>query len=72
MMVEVIHWLSTICDEILTWMIEIWMEKQLVSDTNCNNIIPQFFLQEMTNNVGLTFSVGDTQPSFTNSSEQDN
>ena len=24
------------CDEILSWMIEIWMKNHLVSDSNCN------------------------------------
>ena len=33
---------------------------------------PQKKLQGMTNNVGLTFSVGDTIPRFTISIEQDN
>ena len=38
---ESIHWpkpyllLSTICDEILSWMIKIWMKNCLVSDNNC-------------------------------------
>ena len=31
---------------------------------------PQIFLQGMTDNVGLTFSVGDTIPQFTISIEQ--
>jgi hypothetical protein len=32
---------------------------------HCKSIIPQFCLQGMTHNVGLTFSVGDTIPRFT-------
>ena len=28
--------LSSTCDEILSWMIEIWMENPLVSNSNCN------------------------------------
>jgi hypothetical protein len=36
------------------------------------SIIPQFFLQGMTNSVGLTISVNDTTPWFTISIEQDN
>ena len=34
---------STTCDEILSWMIEIWMQKHLIRDNNCNTenlIIP--------------------------------
>ena len=27
------------CDEMLSWMIEIWMESLLVSDSNCNTVI---------------------------------
>ena len=44
MMDEFIHWskpyllLSTTCDEILSWMFEIWMTNHLVSDSNCNTI----------------------------------
>ena len=30
--------LSTSCDEILSWMIEIWMKICLVSDNNCNTM----------------------------------
>ena len=26
------------CDEILSWMIEIWMENHLISDSNCNSV----------------------------------
>ena len=41
---EFIHWpkpyvlLSATCDEMLSWMIEIWMKFYLVSDTRCNTI----------------------------------
>jgi len=80
MMVEFIHWskpyflLSITCDEMLSWMIEIWMKNHSVSDSNCNtiNLNPLKILQEMTNNVGLAFSVGDTTPRFTISIEEDN
>ena len=80
MMDEFIHWLepylllSATCDEILSWMIEIWMKIHLVSDSNCNTLNPYSpkILQGMTNNVGLTFSVGDTIPRFTISIEQHN
>jgi hypothetical protein len=77
---EFTHWpkpyllLSPTCDEIFPWMIEIWMKKHLVSDSNCNNVnlySPKKPLG-MTNNVGLTFSVRDTLPCFTISVEQDN
>jgi hypothetical protein len=53
-------------------MIRIWMN--FVSDSNCNIIIchPPGSLQGVTNNVGLTFSVGDTIPWFTIRIEQDN
>ena len=62
---EFVYWpkpyllLSAVCDEILSWMIEIWMKNHSVSHGNCNTAI-------------LTFSVGDTIPRFTISSEQDN
>ena len=77
MMDEFIHWpkpyllLSTTYDEILLWMIEIWMKIHLVSDNNRNtvNLYPPQKNQGMTNNVGLTFSVGDTIPRFTISIE---
>ena len=67
MMDEFIHWpkpyllLSATCDEILSSMIEIWMRKHLVSDSNCNTINLEFpkNLQGRTKNVGLTFSVGE-------------
>ena len=57
-------------DEILSWLIEIWMKNCLVSSSNykCN---PPKKLQGMENNVRLTFSVGDTTPRFTISIEQD-
>ena len=44
---EFIHWpkpyllLAATCDEILSWMIEIWMTNPLVSDSACNTIIPK-------------------------------
>ena len=69
MMDEFIHWpkpyvlLSTTCDEILSWVIEIQMKNYWVSDCNCTTITPTN-LQGMTNNVGLTISVGDTTPQF--------
>ena len=67
MMDEFIHWpkpyllLSATCDEILSWMIEIWMKNHLVSDNNCNivKIKSLKYLQGMANNVGLKSSVGD-------------
>ena len=61
-------------DEILSWMIETWMEKHLVSDSNCNSLNPNppKNLQGMTINVRLAFSVGDTTPRLTISHEQDN
>jgi hypothetical protein len=43
---EFIRWanpyllLSATCDEMLLWMIEIWMTKYLVSDSYCNTVIP--------------------------------
>ena len=77
---EFIHWpkpyllLSITCNEILSWMIEIWMKKHLVSDSSCNivNLVMTQKLQGMTNNVGSTFRVGDSVPRFTISNEQDN
>jgi hypothetical protein len=62
------------CDKILSWMIEIWMENHLVSDSNCNavNLQSPINLPRMTVNVGLPFSVGDTIPRFTISMDQDN
>ena len=44
LMDEVIHWLepyfflSKICDEILSWVVEIWMKNHLVSDSICNTV----------------------------------
>ena len=66
--------LPTICDEILSWMIEIWMKIHLVSDSNCNTLIynPPIKLQGMTTKVRLTSSIGDTISRFTFSIEQDN
>ena len=69
MMDEFIHWpnpyllLSATCDEILSWMIEMWMKSHLVSDSNCNtiNLYPPKNLQKLTNNVGLIFSVTNTK-----------
>ena len=67
---------STTCDEILSWMIEIWMQKHLIRDNNCNteNLItpPPQILQGMTNNVGSTFSVGGTTQRLIICIEQDN
>ena len=79
MMNKFIHWpnatfsLSTTCDEILSWMIEIWMKNHLVSVKNYNTIylFSPKKLQRMTNNVGLTFSVGDTTWWFINNIEQE-
>ena len=50
------------CDEILSWMIEIWMKNVLVSGSNCNIVIllSSKNLQGMRNNIGLTYRVGDT------------
>ena len=57
--------LSTTYAEILVWMIKNWMKNHLVSDNTCNTVnllIPQ----GMTNDVVLTFSVGDLYiPRFT-------
>ena len=79
MMDEFIYWpkphllLPTTYDEILSWMIDIWMKNHFVSGSNCNTVYnPPKYLQGMTNNVGLTCSVGDTIPGFTISIEQDN
>ena len=42
---EFIHWskpyllLLATCDEILSWMIEIWMKNDFVSDSICNILI---------------------------------
>jgi hypothetical protein len=64
--------LSWTGDGILSWMTKIWMENHLVSDNNCNIYDLPKDLQGRTNNVGLTFSVGDTIPQITISIEQDN
>ena len=80
MMDEFIHWpkpyllLSATVDEVLSWMIENWMKNHLVSGSNCNtvNVETPHKLQGVTNNVGLTFSVGDTILWLTISMEQDN
>jgi hypothetical protein len=51
------------------------MKEHLVSDINYNIVnlsSTQKNLQGMTNDGGLTFSVGDTIPWFTISIEQDN
>jgi hypothetical protein len=74
-----IHWpkpyllLATTYDEILSWMIEIWMRNHLVSDNTCNTVNVQSpkKWQGMTINVGLTFSVGSIRPQFRISMEQD-
>ena len=60
--------------EILSWIIDVWIENHSASDNNCNTMIykPSKSLQAMTNNVGLTFSVGHTIPRFSVSIEQDN
>jgi hypothetical protein len=57
-------------DEILSWLIEIWMKKYLVSNSNCKYNPPKK-LQGMKNNVRITFSVGDTTPRFTIGIERD-
>ena len=60
--VEFIHWpkpylsLSATCDEILSWMIEMWMRDYLVSDSYCNIVNPQKELQGMRSIVGLVFT----------------
>ena len=70
MMDEFIYWrkpyllLSSTCEKLKSWIIEIWMKIHLISDNNCNTInlqSPKKF-QGMTHFVGLTFSVGDTKP----------
>ena len=70
---EFIHWSKStfFCQQLVTqYMIEIWMENHLISDSGCNNINLQS--PKMTNNVGLAFSVTDTTPCFTINIEQDN
>ena len=68
--------LSTTCDEIWSWMIEIWMRIHSVSkwlslQHRKFRIRPKSY-KGLTNNVGLTFSVGDTIWRSTISVEQDN
>ena len=59
--------LSATFDEILSWMIEIWMQNQLIIDSNCNTAnLYSKKLQGMTNNIGLTFSVSDTKTAVYN------
>jgi hypothetical protein len=78
MMDEFMHWpkpylLSATCDKILSWLIEIWLKNHLESDNNCNIVnleLSKIFTT--TNNVGLTFSVGDTTQQFTISIKQGN
>ena len=39
---------SALCNEMMSWMIETWMENHLVRDNNCNlcrSIVPNMFLQ---------------------------
>ena len=76
---EFVRWLkrylllSATRDEILSWMIEIWMKNHFVSDNNCdilNLLSPKKFTRN-DKHVGLTFSVGDTTLQFTISIEQD-
>jgi hypothetical protein len=65
--------LSVACDEILSWIIEIWMKNHLVNDNNCNTVnLESSKKLRVTNNVALTFSVSDTVLQFTISIEQDN
>ena len=49
-------------------------KNHLGSDNNCNtiNVWSPKKLQGITNNIGLTFSVGDTIPRYAISIEQDN
>jgi hypothetical protein len=78
MMVEFIHWLvyflmSTTLDEILSWIIKIWMKNHLVSDGNCDIVnLESPNLQGMTNYVEIPCSVGDSILRFTMDIEQDN
>ena len=63
------------CDEILSWMIETWMKNSLrkwQQSQHCKTHKPPQQSKGMTNNVGLTFSIGDTILRFTISIEQDN
>ena len=76
MMDEFIHWptpyllLPTTSDKLMSCMMEIRMKKHLVQQFHhCGStILPQ----KIKNNVGLTFSVGDTIPRFIISIKQDN
>jgi hypothetical protein len=54
--------LSMTSNEILSWTLEIWTNYHLVSDNFCNtvNLESSKILKRMINNVGFTFSVGDT------------
>ena len=53
-----------------------WMEIHSVSDSYCSTVnlqLPPKKLQGMSNNVGVTFSVGNTTPRFRSTSmEPDN
>ena len=61
--------LSATCDEILSWVFDIWMKNHLASDSICNAVKP---FPPPKKKVGLIFGVGDTTPRFTISIEQDN
>ena len=66
---------STTCDELLLWMIEIWIKIDPVCDSNCKNCNSIIFpkkLQGLKNIFGLTFSVVDTILWVAISNEQDN
>jgi hypothetical protein len=54
--------LSTICDEILSWMIKKLDEKSHGKWQYLQHCKSPINLQGMTNNVELTISVGDTIP----------
>ena len=79
---ECIHWpkpyllSSATCDEILSWMIEIWMKSHLVGDSklqHCKSITPPNNYKEWQTMLGEhLISVGDTILQFTISVEQDN
>ena len=81
MMDGFIHWpkpyllLSATYDEVLSWMTNIWIIITwyviVIATLQIHNTL-NFFPQGMTKNVGLTFSVGDTTPRFTNIIEQEN
>ena len=55
MMDEFIHWLKpyllflVACDEILSWVIEIWMKNHLVNEGICN-IVRLYYPQNFTRN----------------------